>query len=100
MAVQARRRHQHRAPRRPPPRPRRGRPALEVTAGLDTLARYDFAGGLPAGITAHPKIDPATGEMFVFRYDVTAPFLTWATFGADGTVTQRRPSSTGSTPPP
>ncbi len=26
--------------------------------------------------------------MIVFRYDVEAPFLTWATVGADGTVTQ------------
>ena len=50
------------------------------------IARYDFAGRLPAGITAHPKIDPATGELIVFRYDVTAPFLTWAVVGPDGTV--------------
>ena len=55
---------------------------------LDTMARYDFAGALPAGITAHPKIDPVTGEMFVFRYDVSAPFLTWAVIGPDGTVTR------------
>ena len=42
----------------------------------------------PGGITAHPKIDPVTGEMIVFRYDVAAPFLTWAVIGPDGTVTR------------
>ena len=65
-----------------------GAPPYEIAADLDTLARYDFGGGLPAGITAHPKIDPSTGEMFVFRYDVSAPFLSWAVVGADGSVTR------------
>jgi carotenoid cleavage dioxygenase len=63
-----------------------GAPPYEVSPKLDTLGRYDFAGGLPAGITAHPKIDPATGELIVFRYDVTAPFLTWAVVAPDGSV--------------
>jgi carotenoid cleavage dioxygenase len=65
-----------------------GTPPYEVSAGLDTIGRYDFAGGLPAGMCAHPKIDPVTGEMIVFRYDVEAPFLTWAVIGPDGAVTQ------------
>ena len=65
-----------------------GVPPYEVTPTLDTVGRYDFAGGLPAGITAHPKIDPVTGEMIVFRYDVAAPFLTWAVIGPDGAVTR------------
>ena len=69
-----------------------GAPPYEVSRSLDTVGRYDFAGGLPAGITAHPKIDPATGEMIVFRYDVAAPFLTWAVIGRDGRVT--RPPTT------
>jgi carotenoid cleavage dioxygenase len=64
-----------------------GAPPYEMSPTLDTLGRYDFGAQLPAGITAHPKIDPLTGEMIVFRYDVTAPFLTWATVGPDGAVT-------------
>ncbi|MEP6625109.1 MAG: carotenoid oxygenase family protein, partial [Acidimicrobiia bacterium] len=33
-------------------------------------------------------IDPITGEMVVFRYDIEAPFLTWAVVAADGTMAQ------------
>ncbi len=37
-------------------------------AELETLGPETFDGNLPAGITAHPKIDPRTGEMAVFCY--------------------------------
>jgi carotenoid cleavage dioxygenase len=63
-----------------------GTPPYEVTPALDTVGRCDFAGRLPDGMCAHPRIDPATGEMVVFRYDVSEPFLAWATIGPDGTV--------------
>jgi carotenoid cleavage dioxygenase-like enzyme len=58
-----------------------------VTPELATVGSYDFGGALPLGICAHPKIDPATGEMIVFRYGLEAPYLYWAAIGADGTVT-------------
>jgi carotenoid cleavage dioxygenase-like enzyme len=61
----------------------------ELTAGLDTVGRCDFAGGLPLGMCAHPKVDPVTGEMIVFRYWAEAPYLYWAAIGPDGTVTRR-----------
>ena len=64
-----------------------GTPPYEITDRLDTVGLFDFGGALPAGLCAHPKIDPITGEMIVFRYDVEAPFLTWAVIGPDGTVT-------------
>ena len=65
-----------------------GTPQYEVTAELETVGRYDWGGELPSGLTAHPRIDPATGEMVIFRYDVEqAPYLTWAIIGADGHVT-------------
>lgn len=53
---------------------------------LETLGRETFGGALPAGITAHPKIDPVTGEMAVFCYALEEPFLTWSLLGPDGTV--------------
>jgi carotenoid cleavage dioxygenase len=65
-----------------------GTPPYEVSPELDTVGRFDFGGGLPLGMCAHPRIDPVTGEMVVFRYDVAEPFLTWAVVGKDGTVTR------------
>ncbi len=63
------------------------RPFL-LTDHLDTVGPWYFGGKLPKGITAHPKLDPATGELVVFRYDFEAPFLTWAVIGAGGSVTR------------
>ena len=61
-----------------------GTPPYEMTDKLDTVGRYDFAGGLPLGMCAHPKIDPATGELILFRYGLEKPYLYWATVGQDG----------------
>jgi carotenoid cleavage dioxygenase-like enzyme len=72
-----------------------GTPPYEITRELETVGLFDFGGALPAGLCAHPKIDPLTGEMIVFRYDVEAPFLTWAVIGPDGTVTQLPTTVTG-----
>jgi carotenoid cleavage dioxygenase-like enzyme len=33
---------------------------------LETLGPWTFAGALPGNMTAHPKVDPGTGEMFFF----------------------------------
>jgi carotenoid cleavage dioxygenase-like enzyme len=39
---------------------------------LETIGNWDFAGKLTSQtFTAHPKIDPATGEMFCFGYAAT-----------------------------
>jgi carotenoid cleavage dioxygenase-like enzyme len=65
-----------------------GTPPYEVSPELETIGRFDFGGGLPLGMCAHPRIDPVTGEMVVFRYDVAEPYLTWAVVGPDGWVTR------------
>jgi carotenoid cleavage dioxygenase-like enzyme len=37
---------------------------------LDTIGRWDFYGALRSEtFTAHPRVDPATGEMFFFGYE-------------------------------
>ena len=59
--------------------------------GLETLGPETFGGSLPAGITAHPKIDPRTGEMAVFCYHLTPPFLTWTVIRPDGTAVPPTP---------
>jgi carotenoid cleavage dioxygenase len=35
---------------------------------LNSLARTDFGGTLPGSFTAHPKLDPATGELHAMSY--------------------------------
>lgn len=65
-----------------------GIPPYELTPELATLGRFDFGGQLPLGICAHPRRDPVTGELVVFRYDSDPPYLTWATVAPDGTVIQ------------
>ncbi len=47
----------------------------EVTASLDTVGTFDFDGRLSGAFTAHPRIDPRTGEMFAFAYQPFAPYL-------------------------
>ncbi|MEU8137821.1 carotenoid oxygenase family protein [Streptodolium elevatio] len=55
---------------------------------LDTRGKETFDSRLPAGITAHPKVDPVTGEMAVFCYALEPPYLTWSLIGQDGVVTR------------
>lgn len=52
-----------------------------------------FGGSLPAGITAHPKVDPRTGEMAVFCYHLTPSFLTWTIIRPDGTAVPPTPGA-------
>ncbi len=40
----------------------------ELTDELDTVGPYDFDGTLPGGYTAHPKLDPVTGELHAVSY--------------------------------
>jgi carotenoid cleavage dioxygenase len=41
---------------------------VELTYELDSVCRNDFFGTLPNGFTAHPKVDPDTGEMHAVAY--------------------------------
>jgi carotenoid cleavage dioxygenase len=64
-------------------------PPWEVTADLEVVGTTPFTwdGAIP-GMCAHPRIDPATGEMVLFRYNLSEPYLVWAVIAADGTVTR------------
>ena len=55
-----------------------------VTPELTTVGTCDFDGQLTTAMTAHPKIDPVTGEMHFFGRDFRAPFLTYHRLSADG----------------
>ncbi|MEZ5218013.1 MAG: carotenoid oxygenase family protein [Ilumatobacteraceae bacterium] len=50
-------------------------PPTEFDRELRTLGEHDFAGRLRGPMTAHPKVDTATGEMLFFGYSPVAPYL-------------------------
>jgi carotenoid cleavage dioxygenase-like enzyme len=52
-----------------------GHPPIEIDPRtLETIGPFDFAGRLPGAMTAHPKFDPATGEMLFFTNFPTREF--------------------------
>jgi carotenoid cleavage dioxygenase len=55
----------------------------ELDDTLATVGRFDFAGALGGPMTAHPKIDPVTGEMVFFGY---IPSLVTYTADSSGRV--------------
>lgn len=55
---------------------------------LDTIGPYDFGGKLLGPMTAHPKIDPETGEMLFFGYSPFPPYLRYYVASADGKLTR------------
>ena len=50
-------------------------PPIELASDLSTVGPFDFGGALQGPMTAHPKIDPKTGEMVFFGASPFAPFL-------------------------
>ena len=58
----------------------------EVTASLDTVGEYNFGGKLQGAMTAHPRLDPRTGEMFFFAYSVFEPVIRYYVVDASGSL--------------
>jgi len=56
----------------------------EVTAELDTLGEFNFNGKLRGAMTAHPRLDARTGEMFFFAYSVFEPVIRYYVVNAAG----------------
>ena len=46
-------------------------------------------GKIPGTFTAHPKIDPETGEMLAFGYAGTPPYLTYYVLSPDGKLARK-----------
>ena len=52
-----------------------GHPPFEVDPlTLDSLGSFNYDGKLTTAMTAHPKLDPVTGEMVFFAYMASGPF--------------------------
>jgi carotenoid cleavage oxygenase len=64
----------------------------EVRADLSTVGGYDFTGKLTGPVTAHPKIDPTSGEMLFFGYNiVTEPYINFHVADASGVLVRSQP---------
>jgi carotenoid cleavage dioxygenase len=61
---------------------------VELTYELDTVGRNDFFGTLPGAFTAHPKVDPDTGEMhaMVYAWAQWMDHVQYVVVGTDGRV--------------
>lgn len=59
-------------------------PPTELTRELETVGVYDWKGKLRGPMTAHPKIDPKSGEMIFFGYSPIPPYLIYHVADPDG----------------
>jgi carotenoid cleavage dioxygenase-like enzyme len=61
---------------------------VELTYELETVARNDFYGTLPGAFSAHPKVDPSTGEMhaMVYAWAEWMDHIQYVVVGTDGRV--------------
>lgn len=72
--------------------------AVQLTPDLGTVRYTDLGGALPHGASAHPKFDPATGELHAVVY---SPLRTWAEYrilGREGALVSARRFSLGGRP--
>jgi carotenoid cleavage dioxygenase-like enzyme len=58
---------------------------------LETRGLYDFGGKLAGAMTAHPKLDPVTGEMLFFGYSPFPPYLQYYVVDRDGAIVHAEP---------
>lgn len=62
----------------------------EIDTECGTVGRFDFGGQLTSAMTAHPKLDPATGEMIFFGMSLGgSPNLRYHAAAPDGSLTTR-----------
>ena len=67
---------------------------VEIRTDATTVGRFDFDGALRSSMTAHPKIDPRTGELHFFGYNIFGPpYLRYHVADAAGNLLQTEPIS-------
>ena len=61
-------------------------PTQMAPCTLATVGVHDFNGKLGGAMTAHPKMDPETGEMLFFGYSPFPPYLQYYVADRDGAL--------------
>jgi carotenoid cleavage dioxygenase-like enzyme len=56
---------------------------------LETLGQQQYGGALPEGFTAHPKVDPRTGEMMFMHFTQTTPVLEYGVVDKHGAIAHK-----------
>ena len=64
-----------------------GSPYMVKVADLSTVGAATYGGALKRGFSAHPKVDPRTGELMWIRFGDRAPFLEYGVISKDGKIT-------------
>lgn len=68
-----------------------GYPYLINPDDLSTKGTFTYDGQLGGNMTAHPRIDPVTGELIFFGYNVVSPYVTYMRADASGKMLQVEP---------
>lgn len=65
-----------------------GAKPTQLAPDLSTIGEIDFDGKLEGPMTAHPRVDPDTGEMHLFGYSPFPPYLRYSMVDAHGVLTR------------
>ncbi|BCL36974.1 carotenoid cleavage dioxygenase [Nostoc sp. MS1] len=68
-----------------------GAPHAIQVPELATIGEYTYNGKLSSAFTAHPKVDPVTGEMMFFGYSFAPPYLHYSVVSAVGELLRTVP---------
>ncbi|MEO1374534.1 MAG: carotenoid oxygenase family protein [Cyanobacteria bacterium J06635_10] len=68
-----------------------GAPQVIKLPELETNGEFTYNGKLSSAFTAHPKVDPITGEMMFFGYSFAPPFLHYSLVSAEGELVKTVP---------
>jgi carotenoid cleavage dioxygenase len=69
-----------------------GEPYHVKLPGLETVGPHTFGGALQHAFTAHPKVDPVTGELLFFGYSLFCePFLQFSVASPEGRIERSTP---------
>ena len=68
-----------------------GAPHAIALSNLDTIGEHTYNGKLSSSFTAHPKVDPVTGEMMFFGYSFAPPYLKYSVVSPTGELLRTVP---------